>query len=448
MSADSQASQASVKGILGNHAGHMPPCLVLGIETQIGLAVVRELGRAGIIVIGIAFDKEAIGLSSRFLHRGYVLENGLDQNALKLIRELGKKFGETVLLAVSETSIAWLLDNREKLGNVRPVIPSAHAFSTVLDKQRTLAIARNIGIRVPATLQLKRDENIASYADKLKFPIALKWPDPLKVYPLLRKHKLELVKCEYASTPDKLTRILERYKCLGVYPLIQEYCPGTGLGQFFFMHKGEAVRRFQHIRIAEWPPEGGSSAVCDSVPLSEHKALQEKSIALLKAIGWDGVAMVEYRYDSCTDNAVLMEINGRFWGSLPLAVQCRAGFALLSYSLGGCGWTPKLDSLRDGQRCRMLTTELKRLYRILWRSQSLGDNYQDFSGFSEITRFVADFFKRNVGYYVWSLDDPGPFFTDVSMLIKRALRQIVHSRRTTRNIKENVSSSGVMGQSD
>jgi predicted ATP-grasp superfamily ATP-dependent carboligase len=428
---------------------HMPPCFVLGIETQIGLAVVRELGRAGVIVIGIAFDKDAIGLSSRFLYRGYVLRDGLDQNALKLIRDLGEKFGEAVLLPVSETSIAWLFKNKAGLGNVRPVLPSVHAFSTVLDKQRTLAIARNIGIRVPATLQLKDNETIASHLDKLNFPIVLKWPDPLKVYPLLKKHKLELVKCEYAATPAKLTRILERYKCLGVYPLIQEYCPGTGLGQFFFMHNGEAVRRFQHIRIAEWPPEGGSSAVCDSVPLSEHKALQEKSIALLKAIGWDGVAMVEYRYDKSTDNAILMEINGRFWGSFPLAVQCRAGFALLSYSLGGCGRTPRLNSLRARQRSRMLTTELKRLYRILGRPQFRGDNPQSFSGFSEIARFVADFFKPNVGYYVWCVDDPRPFFTDVATMVKRLVGKIIRgSWGTTRNIKRDVSSTGVIGQSD
>ncbi len=51
------------------------------------------------------------------------------------------------------------------------------------------------------------------------------------------------------------------------------------------MRNGEVLRRFQHTRIAEWPPEGGFSSVCDSVPLSEHRELQERSIALLRAIG-------------------------------------------------------------------------------------------------------------------------------------------------------------------
>lgn len=47
--------------------------------------------------------------------------------------------------------------------------------------------------------------------------------------------------------------------------------------------------------------------------------------------------MVEYRFDSKSQRAVLMEINGRYWGSFPLAVHCRAGFAFLAYSVQGLG---------------------------------------------------------------------------------------------------------------
>ena len=41
-----------------------PPCYVLGIETQIGLSLIRELGEAGVPVVGIATDEHAIGLVS------------------------------------------------------------------------------------------------------------------------------------------------------------------------------------------------------------------------------------------------------------------------------------------------------------------------------------------------------------------------------------------------
>jgi hypothetical protein len=51
------------------------PCYVLGIETQIGLSLIRELGEAGIPVIGIATDANAIGLQSRYLAHGEILRN-------------------------------------------------------------------------------------------------------------------------------------------------------------------------------------------------------------------------------------------------------------------------------------------------------------------------------------------------------------------------------------
>ena len=41
------------------------------------------------------------------------------------------------------------------------------------------------------------------------------------------------------------------------------------------------------------------------------------------------VAMVEYKLDAATGTAYLMEINGRFWGSLQLAIDAGVDFPLL-----------------------------------------------------------------------------------------------------------------------
>jgi hypothetical protein len=49
-----------------------------------------------------------------------------------------------------------------------------------------------------------------------------------------------------------------------------------------FFHRGEALLRLQHRRISEWPPEGGVSTVCETLPLSLNAELFGKSEALLK----------------------------------------------------------------------------------------------------------------------------------------------------------------------
>jgi hypothetical protein len=61
-----------------------------------------------------------------------------------------------------------------------------------------------------------------------------------------------------------------------------------------FLDRGEVLLRLRHRRISKWPPEGGTSTVCESLPLSLNAELFAKSEALLRRIGWEGV---EYRLD-------------------------------------------------------------------------------------------------------------------------------------------------------
>jgi hypothetical protein len=57
---------------------------------------------------------------------------------------------------------------------------------------------------------------------------------------------------------------------------------------------------------------------------------------LLSAVGWQGVAMVEFKRDVRDGKAKLMEINGRLWGSLQLAVSSGVDFPslCLDYHMG------------------------------------------------------------------------------------------------------------------
>lgn len=405
------------------------PCIVLGLETQIGLAIVRELGRAGVRVIGIAHDQSAIGLASRFLEDKIVVPQPRSPELIIALRKLGESYGTCSLIAVSEANLTWLAANRNLLDKVNPITPTHETLAVVLDKQRTLAAAKAVAINVPESIEPVSMKHASELAISFKFPAVLKWKDPNAVVKKLENHGVDMIKAEYVYSPEQFMAVARRYEPLGEWPILQTYCPGRGLGQFFYMHQGKAVRRFQHLRVAEWPPEGGFSSVCDSIPLDEHSALQDKSIALLKHIGWDGVAMVEYRWDPTTNDAVLMEINGRYWGSYPLAVHCGGAFAPISYFLANGIALPPLPSVSSGIRCRMMSTELKRLYRILFDSKKIVDRSFKVEKWAELSRFVADFFRPRVRYYVWDKDDPGPFRADMANLICKALGRLLGVQR-------------------
>jgi len=401
----------------------LPHCIVLGLETQIGLNLVRELGQAGVPVIGIAHDARAIGLASRYLKRAVVVAQPRSEALLATIRALGEAYGPCCLLTVSEGNLTWLNQHRHALGVVRPAIPAAEPLAVVLDKQRTLQAARAVGIEVPETAEPTSMQQAQALATSFRFPAVLKWKDPNAVANRLHQLGLPLVKAEYVYSADEWLAAARRYEPVGAWPIVQAYCPGRGLGQFFFMQAGVAVRRFQHVRVAEWPPEGGFSSVCDAVPLHQFEALQERSVALLRHIGWEGVAMVEYRWDAHTGRALLMEINGRFWGSYPLAAHSGAGFALLAYRTV-MGLPPEpLPPPRQDLRCRMVSTELKRLVRIILQPERIADRAYQRRPWAEVWRFVVDFMRPGVRYFVWRLDDPRPLLADLRNLMLKADRR-------------------------
>lgn len=399
-----------------------PPCVVLGLETQIGLNLVRELGRAGVRVIGVAQEPSAIGLRSRYLAEAIVVAEPRSEHLIDVVRGIGERYGPCPLLAVSEANLAWLAGRRSEFGLVTPVVPSAAALAVVLDKRATLEAAEAAGIRTPVSILPESGWDLGDLLRRCPLPAVLKWSDPVSVAPSLAAHGLPLLKAEHVLRPSDLQAALERYTPIGEWPLVQEYCPGYGLGQFFLIDQGQVLRRFQHRRIAEWPPEGGFSSVCDAVPLAEHAELQERSIALLRAIGWEGVAMVEYRFDPLRQEARLMEVNGRFWGSFPLAVHSGAAFAWLAYRTAAGLPPASLPPPRADLRCRMVATEVKRLLRIVFQPGRIADPAFALRRWHEVSRFVADFVRPNVRYYVWSTDDPLPLLAD----LRNAIAGLLH----------------------
>jgi protein-tyrosine-phosphatase len=93
-----------------------------------------------------------------------------------------------------------------------------------------------------------------------------------------------------------------------------------------------------------------------SVPV--NPLLRDYTSRLLAALGWTGVAMVEFKVNRATGEAVLLEINGRFWGSLPLSSRAGMCFATDLYEMLALGKTPGARSYVSGVRCRKLGDDL------------------------------------------------------------------------------------------
>lgn len=249
----------------------------------------------------------------------------------------------------------------------------------------------------------------------------LKWANPLVVQHRLYKAGIEYHKLQYANNYQELKEFLSSYEKINAFPLIQEYCDGKGLGQFFLCKNGDSYIEFQHERIHEWPPEGGTSTLCRSIPINEHKSCMDNSKALLKKLGWSGVAMVEYRYSSKKQKYVLMEINGRFWGSSPLAIHSGTEFCSNLVKLLGLNQSVKQPKL-SYDNCVYMIPELKRLYRVLFNADKIADPNANFSKRVEILTLLKTLLSFRTKYFVFSFDDPLPFLKDMSNVFKKIFK--------------------------
>lgn len=403
----------------------LPPAVVFGADTPIGLTIIRELGERGVAVHAVARDREGIGQYSKWAAARY-LRSGSEQKDIELLNRIAEDSDARLVLTVSESDARLLrvASDEGRLPKSKVLVPPLDKLELVNDKLATYAAARELGIRCPSTWQPDDGPEPGQPPDDISFPCILKWRDPLAVIARLRQQGLTTIKAEYCYDADELAEMLERYRAIGSYPMVQSFCPGVGLGHMLFMHEGQAHTRFQHIRHGEWPPEGGGSTVCESVAPSDHRELLLGSEALLKRIGWEGPAMVEYRFDPANCSAVLMEINGRFWGSQPLAYQAGAHFGWLTYAILGLGQTPEPSSYRAGIRCRFMVPETRRVLTLLFSPGRIQNRNFETKRFANLRDYLFAFFNPRTRYYVFTLRDPWPFFADMFFVALKAVKRI------------------------
>jgi predicted ATP-grasp superfamily ATP-dependent carboligase len=374
----------------------------------------RELGRRGVPVIGVGYHAQAVGRGSRYLTQFLVRPDG---PLSRWLPELVLRTGAAAVLPLRDREIVDVAALGSRAVGATILAASAEAASLVMDKARTLDAALACGVDTPRSWQPKDAEEPIP---ELGWPVVLKWADPLPVMAPLAAAGLPDLKAEYCADTDALRGALRRYRPVGRYPLVQEYCRGRGLGQTFYMENGKATLRFQHERVHEWPPAGGVSSLCRAVPLDRHAAQMRLSEALLASIGWDGFAMVEYRFDTASGRFVLMEVNGHLWGSLALSSACGAEFAWEAYRRKVLGESHAAPPPRMDLSARDLVKETRRLAR-LFGSGPADDPCFTPTPWADLRRYLAGFLDPRTRPYVFSLSDPVPAFWGLGASLARAM---------------------------
>lgn len=298
--------------------------LILEGANPVSLAVARSLGRKGVdITIGESFNFSTAQLSKYC--KSFLKYSSPETQPDKFIQKLLEEENDyDVIYPISDdTSI--LLSKYKYKFKTKIAVADWDIFQITNDKNRLLKIAEEINIPYPKTCCLGENFNFV-----IKPYSKTTWVDGK----LLRR---KVTSNSYIHYP------LKDY-------ILQEYIGGQGYGCCALIDN-EVKAVFTYKRLREYPITGGASTLRESI---HNQELVDLSLSLLKKLDWKGIAMVEWKLDERDMKFKLIEINGRWWGSLPLGIASGVDFPYLYHQVL-IGENPKpIIKYSSGIKCRCL----------------------------------------------------------------------------------------------
>jgi predicted ATP-grasp superfamily ATP-dependent carboligase len=375
------------------------------------MSIVRSLARRGIAVVAADANRLSPAFVSRHVSGRVVYPSPRTDapGAVDAIVRAASEQRIDLVIPVGEDLVLLLSRARERFGHTTALaLPEANALETARDKQATVDLAEGLGVPTPHTVLVRTASEALREATSLQWPIVLKPQSSRAVRP---GGQVEAFGVMYAADRAALAKHMATLEGrAGV--LLQEYVEGEGHGVGLLMDHGRPLLAFQYRRLREVPFTGGPSSLRESVALDP--VLFNHSVRLLEALDWTGPAMVEFKV--APDRVSLMEINGRLWGSFPLAVKSGVDFpgALVDLYLGK---RPKAApeaelTYRTGVRSRALNLELSWIVSVLRRKQTpyafLGAPPR-----REAAAVALRLLDPRDGYDILSLRDPLPGIAEI-----------------------------------
>ncbi len=382
------------------------------------LAVVRSLGRAGIRVIVGHSESHCLAGASSYCSRTVRYPSPWEQplEFQSFLLEEMQKEDYRLLLPMTDVTTVLAAPLRAQLP-ARVCLPLGDetALRRAQDKTEVLRLAQKLGIAVPQSFHPASQESLEDFARRIPYPVVIK----PRFSRALCGSRWVTGPISFAWTPEELRARYSEVAVRSSAPLVQEKIEGEGRGVFLLVWDNELKAAFCHRRLREKPPWGGVSVLRESLPLDG--ALVARSFALLRALGWNGPAMVEYKQDRRDGQLKLMEVNARFWGSLQLAVDAGLDFPQLLYRLATSHRIAAQFTYKPNVRCRWLLGDLDYLLTVFRHHEQVQRLVPaEASRLRACVNFLK-FCQPRTRNEVWRWDDPAPAWSELRAYVRDLL---------------------------
>jgi len=377
------------------------PVLVMGGQ-QNALSIVRSLGKLGVHV-SVSLAQGCWAVESRYCSGSYTYPAGTDLHLFwkKLLLSDDKPLQGTMLLTCNDDAIEFVAENKEALRQYYVVDENVPELQqAMLDKQKTLELAREAGCPIPEFWNIATIEDVVSLKESVTFPVMIK---PIHSH-VFRRHYVDK-KYLLANDYQELFSLVSDVLSKSIEVMVCEMIPGpdTLLSSYYTYidDNDQALFHFTKKVIRRFPVNSGGASYHITEWIPETAEMGER---FFRGIKFRGLGNIEFKRDLRDGKLKVIECNARFTAAQELLVQSGMDISLMIYRRLSGQAVPKMEGYRDHVRLLEPIMDFKA--------------YKQLKVLGEITFFawLKSLMHKQVFSY-FRLDDPKP----VIVLLKSAI---------------------------
>lgn len=326
---------------------------MLDARLRQSLATVRSLGQRGLSVAAIDTVTSVPAFASRWCRYGgtYPTDLGVDAYIAHLDDVLRRGVG--VLISSHDATIAVLRRHRTQIERrARVALADEQALAIAVNKQRTLAVARDLRLSIPDSIPVCSLRDVADAIAQIGLPAVVK---PTESWLWADGRGRRVASCVVATADEARTAVADLTEAGGT-TLLQPLLTGRREAVSMLYANGEVFARFAHWERRTNPPLGGEGVLRQSIAVPADVGAQADR--LVRELDLEGYSQVEFRRDA-EGRPYLMEINSRLTASVELAVRSGVDFPYLLYCWASGAPIEKVEGYRAGRWMRYLAGDLE-----------------------------------------------------------------------------------------
>lgn len=385
------------------------PVLILG-GTENALSIARNLGGRG-VPVKISSNIKNSGMHSRFCRESFPIPDrqSTDEFWRALLLDDEHSLYGHIMFAGGDDALEFLARHRQDLEGhyiLDDYIPELQ--NAMLDKKRTLELARSVGVPTPNFWAIRNMDDVERIREQIQFPVLVK-PIHSHKFQQVFKRKFFIIDDSFDELKQKADLILQK----GLEIMIVEMIPGPDslLSSYFTYidRNGRELYQFTKRVLRRFPVNHGGGTCHITEWLPETAELGRK---FFRGIRFRGMGNIEFKRDTRDGKLKVIEVNARFVAAQELLVRCGMPIDLIVYCYLTRQPQPEIESYRQFLR--------------MWYPRT------DYAAFRELQRrgelsFVgwirSWLFHRKV-FPIFNIRDPWPFLVNAMRYVREKIGKV------------------------